>query len=149
MGFERDHPRDVQRLDRVAVHLVEQQQHQGAVAAYELGDLPEVGPPRRLAQQHYRGPSIERYQQDAEVAIPLGAPQHARRGVLPWRCFQELERLSMIYNRNMTGLFPQGLQELPALRRLEMHDTHLRGNVPAGPWTSLQLLLISGTGGLC
>merc|ERR1712228_3034 len=63
--------------------------------------------------------------------------------------FQELERLSMIYNRNMTGLFPQGLQELPALRRLEMHDTHLRGNVPAGPWTSLQLLLISGTGGLC
>merc|ERR1712060_206305 len=53
--------------------------------------------------------------------------------------FQELERLSMIYNRNMTGLFPQGLQELPALRR----------SVPAGPWTSLQLLLISGTGGLC
>merc|ERR1712151_1173044 len=63
--------------------------------------------------------------------------------------FQELERLSMIYNRNMTGLFPQGLQELPALRRLEMHDTHLRGNVPAGSWTSLQLLLISRTGGLC
>merc|ERR1712228_742075 len=63
--------------------------------------------------------------------------------------FQELERLSMIYNRNMTGLFPQGLGELPALRRLEMHDTHLRGNVPAGPWSSLQLLLISGTGGLC
>merc|ERR1712228_3035 len=58
--FERDHPRDVQRLDRVAVHPAEQQQHQGAVAAYELGDLPEVG-------------------------IPLGAPQHARRGVLPWR----------------------------------------------------------------
>merc|ERR1712228_854488 len=83
--FERDHPRDVQRLDRVAVHPAEQQQHQGAVAAYELGDLPEVGPPRRLAQQHYRDPSIERDQQDGEVAISLGAPQHARRGVLPWR----------------------------------------------------------------
>merc|ERR1712039_891435 len=63
--------------------------------------------------------------------------------------FPELERLSMIYNRNMTGRFPPGLGELPALRRLEMHDTHLRGNVPAGPWSSLQLLLISGTGGLC
>merc|ERR1712113_652684 len=63
--------------------------------------------------------------------------------------FPELERLSMIYNRNMTGRFPPGLGELPALRRLEMHDTHLGGNVPAGPWASLQLLLISGTGGLC
>merc|ERR1712039_642061 len=42
--------------------------------------------------------------------------------------FPELERLSMIYNRNMTGLLPQGLGELPALRRLEMHDTHLRGH---------------------
>lgn len=63
--------------------------------------------------------------------------------------FPELERLSIIYNRNMTGLFPRGLGELPALKRLEMHDTHLRGQVPTGPWTSLQLLLISGTGGLC
>merc|ERR1712060_446277 len=47
---------------------------------------PEVGPLRCLAQQHYWVPSTERSQQDAEVAIPLGAPQHARRGVLPrWR----------------------------------------------------------------
>merc|ERR1712060_906203 len=60
-----------------------------------------------------------------------------------------LSEISKIYNRNMTGLFPQGLGELPALRRLEMRDTHLRGSVPAGSWTSLQLLLISGTGGLC
>merc|ERR1712151_731321 len=28
--------------------------------------------------------------------------------------FPELERLSIIYNRNMTGLFPRGLGELPS-----------------------------------
>merc|ERR1712228_770993 len=81
---EGHHPRDFQRFDRIAVHLAEQQQP-GAIAVHELGDLPEVGPFRRLAQQHYWEPSTERAQQDAEVAIPLGAPQHARRGMLPRR----------------------------------------------------------------
>merc|ERR1712014_422072 len=77
-------------------------------------------------------------------------------GTLPLSQLSKMPKLrylsvhhNMIYNRNMTGHFPPGLGDLPALRRLEMHDTHLRGNVPAGPWSSLQLLLISGTGGLC
>jgi len=63
--------------------------------------------------------------------------------------FSSLNRLSVIYNRNMTGMLPQALSTLPQLRRLEMHDTHVRGPAPSGSFPSLQLLLISGTGGLC
>merc|ERR1711920_396939 len=63
--------------------------------------------------------------------------------------FEKLLELKFIYNRNLTSTFPAGFASIPNLMQLEMHDTHLRGNVPAGPWSSLQLLLISGTGGLC
>lgn len=63
--------------------------------------------------------------------------------------FPELLRLNFIYNRNMTGVFPQGFSQIPRLRQLYMHDTHLRGNVPTDGWRDLQLLMISGTGGLC
>jgi len=63
--------------------------------------------------------------------------------------FPSLTRLSVIYNRNMTGMLPQAISTLPHLRRLEMHDTHVRGSSPSGTFSSLQLLLISGTGGLC
>jgi len=63
--------------------------------------------------------------------------------------FPNLFELNFIYNRNLTAQFPAGLAEVPKLRRFEIHDTNLSGMVPKEPWHSIELMLISGTGGLC
>merc|ERR1712087_124817 len=64
--------------------------------------------------------------------------------------FENLLELKFIYNRNLTSKFPAGFSSIPNLMQLEMHDTNISGGpVPTGPWSSLDFLLISGTGGLC
>merc|ERR1712151_549611 len=58
--------------------------------------------------------------------------------------------LKFIYNRNLTSKFPAGFASIPNLMQLEMHDTNISGGpVPTEPWSNLDFLLISGTGGLC
>merc|ERR1712060_103327 len=84
------------------------------------------------------------------------------RGTIP-ESFRGLTELWWLFltNNNITGPLPTtNWATFPKLvsidiahnnlMQLEMHDTNISsGPVPTGPWSNLDFLLISGTGGLC